>query len=77
MSDLVQRALQELDHWRFREHQVLEALDDLDEEELRLHAELDRVDRQIAYYESLARDMKRELGPPKLSTLLTSFARGR
>lgn len=77
MADPVARAHAELEQWRLRERQVVEALRDLDEEEVRLETELDRVDRQVAYYESLARDMKKELGPPKLSTLLTSFARGR
>ena len=77
MADPVARTHAELEQWRLRERNLLEALQDLDEEEARLQTELDRVDRQVAYYESLARDMKKELGPPKLSTLLTSFARGR
>lgn len=77
MADPLARAAAELEHWHTREQQLLDALRDLDEEGARLEAELERVGRQVAYYESLARDMKRELGPPKLSTLLTSFARGR
>ncbi len=70
-------AQEDLNRWSRRERQLLDALEDLDEEETRLGGEIEQVDRQIAYYESRARDMKRELEPPKLSTLLTSFARGR
>ncbi|HEY5538241.1 MAG TPA: hypothetical protein VIL58_01715 [Thermoplasmata archaeon] len=77
MTDPILGAQEDLNRWSRRETQLLDALEDLDEQEARLRGELEQVDRQIAYYESLARDMKRELEPVKLSTLLTSFARGR
>ena len=77
MTDPILGAQEDLNRWSRRERQLLDALEDLDEQEARLRGELEQVDRQIAYYESLARDMKRELEPVKLSTLLTSFARGR
>lgn len=77
MTDPILGAQEDLTRWSRRERQLLDAVEDLDEEETRLRGELEQVDRQIAYYESLARDMKRELEPVKLSTLLTSFARGR
>ena len=77
MTDPILGAQEDLNRWSRRETQLLDALEDLDEQETRLRGELEQVDRQIAYYESLARDMKRELEPVKLSTLLTSFARGR
>ena len=77
MTDPILGAQEDLNRWSRRERQLLDALEDLDEQETRLRGELEQVDRQIAYYESLARDMKRELEPVKLSTLLTSFARGR
>jgi len=77
VTDPILGAQEDLNRWSRRERQLLDALEDLDEQEARLRGELEQVDRQIAYYESLARDMKRELEPVKLSTLLTSFARGR
>lgn len=63
--------------WRFRQQQLLDTIRDLEEEETRLQAELARVDQQVSYYESLARDMKGAIRPAKLSSLLTSFGRGR
>jgi len=77
VTDPILGAQEDLNRWSRRGRQLLDALEDLDEQETRLRGELEQVDRQIAYYESLARDMKRELEPVKLSTLLTSFARGR
>jgi len=53
------RALGELDRWKRRR------------EELR--AETDKVDRQIAYYEALAEDMKRETRPATTRDLLRSL----
>ena len=77
MTDGLDSAQQEFERWRFRERQLLETIRDLSEEEARLQSELAQVEAQVTYYASLARDMKRELGPPKLSGLLTSFGRGR
>lgn len=48
----------------------------MDDERKRLAEELEKVDQQIAYYESLTRDMKRELGRPGLSSLLSSLRKG-
>ena len=67
----------EFERWRFREKQLLDTIRDLDEEEARLQNELARVDQQVSYYENLARDMKGAIRPAKLSSLLTSFGRGR
>lgn len=67
----------EFERWRFREKQLIDTIRDLDAEETRLQAELARVDQQVSYYESLARDMKGAVRPAKLSSLLTSFGRGR
>ena len=70
-------AEKEVARWQFRERQLLDTIRDLDEEETRLQAELARVNQQLAYYENLARDMKGAIRPAKLSSLLTSFGRGR
>ena len=77
MTDGLETTQVEFERWRLRERQLVNTIRDLEEEENRLLGEIAKVDHQVTYYESLARDMKRELGPPKLSNLLTSFERGR
>src|SRR5581483_5735314 len=53
------RTLSELDRWKRRQ------------EELR--AELEKVERQVVYYEALAKDMKREVRPARLGDLLRTM----
>jgi len=77
MTDSLESAEKEFARWRFREKQLLDTIRDLDEEETRLQGELARVDQQVTYYENLTRDMKGTVRPAKLSSLLTSFGRGR
>ena len=77
MTDGLDTTRKELERWRFREKQLLDTIQQLEEEENRLESELARVDQQVAYYENLTRDMKGSIRPPKLSSLLTSFRRGR
>ena len=48
--------LAELDRWKRRQENLRE--------------ELARVNRQVAYYEALAREMKREAKPARFSDLL-------
>lgn len=55
------RALSELDRWKKRRGE--------------LRAELEKVERQVAYYEALAQDMKKEVRPAKTGDLLRSFFR--
>ena len=62
MSDAaILRTLDELDRWKRRE--------------LELRAELVKVERQVAYYEALAHDMKRETRPARVGDLLRAFVR--
>ena len=52
---------------------ILETLAELDrwkERRLELDEEIAKVERQIAYYESLLREMKREVSPPRVGDLL-------
>ena len=65
----------EIGRWRQRERRILDALKSVDEERHRLDEELVKVEQQVTYYDSLTRDMKRELGRPGLSSLLSSFRR--
>lgn len=61
--------------WMQRKQELERALAELDREESLLLEELDRVEDQLAYYESLTREMKRTLDPPNLSRLLRSLSR--
>ena len=70
-----QATQREIERWRQRERRLLEALQSVDDERHRLDDELLKVDQQVAYYDSLTREMKRELGRPGLSSLLSSFRR--
>jgi len=65
----------EVERWRQRERRILDALQSVDSERRRLDGELLKVEQQIAYYDSLTREMKRELGRPGLSSLLSSLRR--
>ena len=53
------RTLSELERWKRREDELL--------------AELEKVERQVAYYEALAQDMKKETRPSGLRELLRTF----
>jgi hypothetical protein len=65
----------DVERWRQRERRILDALQSVDDERRRLDEELLKVEQQIAYYDSLTREMKRELGRPGLSSLLSSLRR--
>lgn len=75
MRDAVLVAQREFNQWRMREQRLLESLLGLDEERNRLVEELVTVEQQIAYYDSLTRDMKRVYRRPGLSSLLSSLRR--
>ena len=75
MPDAIEAAQKEFGRWRQRERRILDALKEVEDERHRLDEELVKVEQQVAYYDSLARDMKRELGRPGLSSLLSSLRR--
>lgn len=59
-----------------RERAIVEALDELDrwrERQRALGDELEKVERQVAYYEALVKDMKRDTKPPRFGELLRAF----
>ncbi len=59
-----------------RRRRELEAqLERLAREEASLEEELERVEEQVAYYGSLAKEMKKALDPPRLDGLLRSLRR--
>ncbi|TLZ97382.1 MAG: hypothetical protein E6J92_04615 [Methanobacteriota archaeon] len=70
-----QATQREIERWRQRERRLIEALRSVDDERRRLDDELVKVEQQVAYYDSLTREMKRELGRPGLSSLLSSLRR--
>lgn len=59
-DETILTALAELDRWRRRQEALRE--------------ELARVNRQVAYYEALVRDMKREARPARLKDLLRAMS---
>lgn len=73
MHDAFEAAQGELARWRNREERLVASVKEVEEERRRLEEELTKVAQQIAYYDSLTRDMKREFGRPGLSGLLSSF----
>ena len=75
MADGMRDLQREIDRQRQREARLLEAVRALEDDEARLAAELAKVGDQVAYYDSLARDMKREIRRPGLSTILRSLRR--
>ncbi len=75
MTSALDTAQKEYERWRQRERRIQEAIAQVDEERERLDAELERVDQQVVYYDSLTRDMKKELRRPGLSSLLSSMRR--
>jgi len=64
---------EELVRWRRRQQHLEDTLKRLSEEEERLTRELVKAEKQLAYYSSLTSDMKRELEPPGLASMLKSF----
>ena len=65
----VVRTLAELERWRRRRLTVLT----MHEGKADLRGELEKVDRQLSYYENLAQEMKREMRPAGLADLLRTF----
>ena len=61
------RALSELDRWRARREDLRGRKD--------ARAELEAVERQVAYYQALAEDMKREVRPARTGDLLSAIFR--
>ncbi|HEX9340306.1 MAG TPA: hypothetical protein VF992_03940 [Thermoplasmata archaeon] len=71
----IQAAQKEFDRWQQKERRILDAIAGIDEERRRLSEELGKAEQQVLYYDSLTREMKRELGRPGLSSLLSSLRR--
>jgi hypothetical protein len=66
------RTLAELDRWKRRRDQIESELG-WTRRNPDLRAELAKVERQVSYYEALARDMKREVRPAGLGDLLRTL----
>lgn len=73
MSDAaILRALGELDRWTRRRDELLAQLQ-IDGEAAASMDELAKAQRQVAYYEALAQDMKRQTRPAGIGDLLSSL----
>ena len=67
-------AIKELESWKERKEKILDELMTLsDDEKTEKKKELEKINEQIAYYESLIKDMKKEVKPPKLAHLLDAI----
>ncbi|MCG2826059.1 MAG: hypothetical protein L6265_05655 [Thermoplasmatales archaeon] len=67
-------AINELENWRDRKEKILNELSGLSgDEKTEKKKELEKINEQIAYYESLIRDMKKEVKPPKIGHLLDAI----
>jgi chromosome segregation ATPase len=75
MAEHLRGTEREIERWRQREKRLLEALENVDDERQRLESELGKVEQQVVSYDSLTREMKRELGRPGLSSLMSSLRR--
>ena len=73
MPSALEATQKEYERWRLRERRLVAALDQVEDERRRLDGELVRVEQQVAYYDNLTRDMKKELGRPGLGNLLSSL----
>jgi len=71
----IQAAQKEFNRWQQKERRILDTIAGVDEERRRLTEELTKVEQQVLYYNSLTREMKREIGRPGLSSLLSSLRR--
>lgn len=73
-SEEILLAIKELENWRNRKKKILNELMTLsDDEKTEKKKELEKINEQIAYYESLIKDMKKEVKPPKIGHLLDAI----
>ena len=67
-------ALEERDRWREREEELRREMKTLPRQEKRERRhELERIREQVAYYDALARDMKKSVKPSNVPHLLNSL----
>jgi hypothetical protein len=67
-------ALEERDRWKEREEDMQNEIKDLPKEEKKTkQKELIQIREQVAYYDALAKDMKKSVRPSKLSNLLNAL----
>ncbi len=76
MGEQLKVAQLELEDWREKQTKLERKLSEVEDEEKSILAELAHAEEQIAYYDSLQSDMKKELEPPKLSGMLSSLRKG-
>ncbi len=67
-------AIKELELWRDRKEKILNELSGLSgDEKTEKKKELEKINKQVSYYESLIKDMKKEVKPPKIGHLLDAI----
>ncbi len=67
-------ALEERDRWKEREADMQNEIKSLPKDEKKAkQKELTQIREQVAYYDALAKDMKKSVRPSKLSNLLNAL----
>ena len=75
-TDSIILALDELNRWKGRQERLHGEIASLSSDEKAVRKqELVKVNQQIAYYDALSKDMKKEIRPSKLSYLINSLIR--
>jgi len=73
-SEEILLAIKELENWRNRKEKISNELMTLSgDEKNEKKKELEKINEQIAYYESLIKDMKKEVKTPKIGHLLDAI----
>ncbi len=67
-------ALEERNRWKEREADMQNEIKSLPKEDKKIkQKELTQIKEQVAYYDALAKDMKKSVRPSKLSNLLNAL----
>jgi len=73
-TETILLALEERDRWKEREFELRKEMKALPRQQKRQKRhELELIMEQVAYYEALARDMKKSVKPTKVPHLLNSL----
>ncbi len=67
-------AIKELESWKSRKEKISNEIKTLSgDEKTEKKRELEKINKQVSYYESLIKDMKKEVKPPKIGHLLDAI----
>gem|GEM_PF-2924545 len=74
-EDDILLAIDELGKWRERREGAMEELENLPPENREpIESKMNKINKQIAYYDSLISDMKKEMNPPRVSNVIEALS---